>query len=54
MLVLTLYDGESLHIGDEITIEMDRCIDDGNSTKLRIDAPKDVKVLRQEILDAKE
>ena len=54
MLVLTLYDGESLHIGDEIRIEMDRCIDDGNSTKLRIDAPKAVKVFREELLESKD
>ncbi|SFF98023.1 carbon storage regulator [Neptunomonas qingdaonensis] len=27
MLVITLRDGESLYIGDDIRIEMDRCID---------------------------
>ena len=29
MLVLTLYDGEAVRIGDDIKIVMDRCIDDG-------------------------
>ena len=52
MLVLTLYDGQSVRIGDEIKIEMDRCIDDGNSTRLRIEAPKDVSILREELLSS--
>jgi len=51
MLVLTLYDGEAVHIGDDIRIVMDRCIDDGNSTRLAIEAPVSIKVLRQELLD---
>jgi len=51
MLVLTLYDGEAVHIGDEIKIVMDRCIDDGNFTRLVIDAPPEVKVLREELLE---
>jgi carbon storage regulator CsrA len=50
MLVLTLKDGESVFIGDNIRTEMDRCIDDGCSTRLRIEAPKDVIVLREELL----
>ena len=50
MLVLTLYDGEAVHIGDDIKIVMDRCIDDGSSTRLGIEAPKDVKVLREELV----
>ncbi|NRP10371.1 MULTISPECIES: carbon storage regulator [unclassified Marinobacterium] len=52
MLVLTLHDGQSVRIGDEIKIEMDRCIDDGNSTRLRIEAPKDVSILREELLSS--
>lgn len=52
MLVLTLYDGEAVHIGDGIKIVMDRCIDDGNSTRLVIEAPADVKVLREELLES--
>jgi len=51
MLVRTLYDGEAVHIGDDIRIVMDRCIDDGNSTRLAIDAPADVLVLREELLN---
>ena len=53
MLVLTLYDGQSVHIGDDIKIEMDRCIDDGNSTRLRIEAPREVPILREELLSSK-
>ncbi len=49
MLVLTLKDGESVYIGDGVRIEMDRCIDDGKSTRLRIDAPREVIVLREEL-----
>ena len=49
MLVITLKDGESVYIGDDIRIEMDRCIDDGKSTRLRIDAPREVIVLREEL-----
>ncbi|NVK01030.1 MAG: carbon storage regulator [Oceanospirillaceae bacterium] len=50
MLVLTLYDGETVHIGDDIKIVMDRCVDDGNSTRMAIDAPAAVKLLREEFL----
>ena len=53
MLVLTLCDGQSVHIGDDIKIEMDRCIDDGNSTRLRIDAPREIPILREELLSSK-
>lgn len=49
MLVLTLHDGEAVHIGDDIKVVMDRCIDDGNATRLQIDAPKDVKIVREEL-----
>lgn len=27
---ITLFDGESLYIGDSIKIIIDRCVDDGN------------------------
>jgi len=49
VLVLTLYDGEAVRIGDEVKIVMDRCIDDGKSTRLAIDAPADMKVRREEL-----
>ena len=52
MLVITLYDGEAVHIGDDIKIVMDRCIDDGNSTRLAIEAPAEVMVLRGELLNS--
>lgn len=45
----TLKDGESVRIGDNIRIEMDRCIDDGRSTLLRIEAPRNVIILREEL-----
>ena len=51
MLVVTLYDGEYVKIGDNIKVVIDRCIDDGNSTRLGIEAPKDVSVLREELTD---
>ena len=51
MLVLTLYDGEAVHIGDDIKIVMDRCVDDGSFTRLAVDAPASIKVLRQELLN---
>jgi len=50
MLVLTLRDGEAVHIGDDVKIVMDRCIDDGYSTRLGIEAPKHIKVLREELI----
>jgi len=54
MLILTLRDGEAVHIGDEIRIVMDRCADDGESTRIGIEAPQNIKVLREELyLDSK-
>ncbi|WP_281175804.1 carbon storage regulator [Marinomonas fungiae] len=47
---MTLFDGESLYIGDSIKIIIDRCVDDGNKTRLGIDAPKDVTVVRKELI----
>jgi len=47
---MTLYDGDKLHIGDDIEIVIDRCIDDGNTTRLRIDAPREVPILREEVV----
>ncbi|EOW2757847.1 Carbon storage regulator [Klebsiella pneumoniae] len=46
----TLFDGESLYIGDSIKIIIDRCVNDGNKTRLGIDAPKDVTVVRKELI----
>ena len=50
MLVFNLYDGQSVHIGDDIKIVIDRCVDDGASTRIGIEAPKEVEVLREELI----
>lgn len=49
MLVLTRKKGESLIIGDNIEITVAR-IDD-NSVKLSINAPKNITILRKELLN---
>lgn len=51
MLVLSLYDGEKIHIGDDIEVVIDRCVDDGNCTRLGIVASDDLVVLREELVD---
>ena len=50
MEILDLYDGDVIRIGDNVKLVIDRCIDDGTSTRLGIDAPKDVLVLREELI----
>lgn len=51
MLVLTRRVGEVIKIGDDITIEV---LDArGKQVRLGITAPKEVKVLRQELKDGK-
>lgn len=47
---ITLFDGELLYIDDSIKIIIDRCVDDGNKTSVGIDAPKDVTVVRKELI----
>ena len=47
MLVLTRKSGESIHIGDEITIKVSDI--SGNRVKLCIDAPKIMRILRAEV-----
>jgi carbon storage regulator len=49
MLVLSRRAGESIQIGDDITITI---IKAGNNVRIGIDAPKDVTVLRKELTDA--
>jgi carbon storage regulator len=44
MLALTIKDGETLHIGDDIKIVINKV--KGSETKLAVEAPKTVKVLR--------
>lgn len=50
MLILSRRAGESLTIGDEITITVVGV--NGNQIRLGITAPRDVRVLRQEIYKA--
>ena len=49
MLILTRRMGESLVIGDNITITVLGV--KGNQTRLGVDAPRDVSVHREEILN---
>jgi carbon storage regulator len=49
MLVITRKKGESILIGDDIEIKVTK-IEDG-SVKLAISAPKDMTILRQEVLE---
>jgi len=51
MLVLNLYDLERLHIGDNNTLTIDRCVDDGNATRIGIEAPREVSIMRAELVD---
>jgi carbon storage regulator len=49
MLVLTRRAGESLMIGDEIEISIIEV--QGDKAKIGITAPKDVRILRRELID---
>ncbi|MGL6108261.1 carbon storage regulator CsrA [Romboutsia sp.] len=49
MLVVTRKKGESILIGDDIEIKVSK-IEDG-SVKLAISAPKDMTILRNEVLE---
>lgn len=49
MLVLVRRVGESIHIGDDIVIEVES-FENGNRVKIGIDAPRDVRVLRSELV----
>ncbi|NRP47549.1 carbon storage regulator [Marinobacterium sp. xm-d-543] len=46
MLALTIKDGEVLHIGDDIKIILQK---GKGGTKVAVDAPKDIKVLREKL-----
>lgn len=52
MLVLSRRKGESIKIGNDITIEVTRV--EGNRVKLAVSAPLDVRILRTELLDRKQ
>ena len=48
MLLLTRKRGESIFIGDQITVTVVKIRN--NSVQLGIEAPKDVKIVREELL----
>lgn len=50
MLVITRKEGESLLIGDNIEINISKIVD--GSVKIAINAPKDMTILRKELLIA--
>ena len=49
MDIYDLQDGDVIRIGDNVKLVIDRCIDDGASTRLGIEAPKDITILREEL-----
>lgn len=51
MLVLTRKEGESLRIGDDISLYVLTLHKDDGRVKIGIDAPLDVKILRGEIIE---
>lgn len=50
MLILTRKQGESFMLGDDIEITISEV--NGDRVRIAIDAPKEVKVLRKELVDA--
>lgn len=48
MLVLSRKPGERIHIGDDITITIVRI--GPNNTRVGIDAPRDLSIVREELL----
>ena len=52
MLVLGRRPGEWIEVGQDITIHVIRI--DGNQVRIGIDAPRDIQILRGEILDQSE
>lgn len=51
MLVLSRKQGETIKIGDAITITVRRI--KGNEVRIGVDAPKEVRVVRGELLNKK-
>lgn len=49
MLVISRRENESFMIGDDIRIIIGERL--GNQTRIMIDAPKDIKILRKELYD---
>ena len=50
MLVLSRRIGETLHIGDDVVIEIKRVA--GRRVTIAIEAPRDLRILRGEIMEA--
>jgi carbon storage regulator len=51
MLVLSRKDGETIHIGDNVEIKV--WLEQGR-IRVGIDAPKDVRIMRGELIEKKE
>ena len=49
MLILTRRDGESLKIGETVTVKV--LAVNGRQVRIGIDAPTDIEILREELLD---
>lgn len=49
MLILTRRQGEKIKIGDDIEITITSV--EGNSVRIGVDAPKNVEILRTELLE---
>ena len=49
MLILTRKEGQTLHIGDEISVTVTQIR--GKQVRIGIEAPKDVPILREEAKD---
>jgi len=49
MLILARREGESVQIGDEIVVTV--LMIEGNQVKISFDAPRDVRIMRSELLD---
>lgn len=52
MLILTRADGEALRLGDDIVIQV--ISTDGNTVRIGITAPREVVVLRGELVEARQ
>lgn len=49
MLVLTRKTGQRIFVGKDVTITVGRVFEDGR-VRLCVDAPRDIKVVREELL----